>query len=115
MQVEPAMDSLISLVGFDSFGDSTDGHLRGQAEASAKLGINNRLNPDFVGYSLLVGNIGNKLTTAIERLHRLKKRLVLLTCRFKFQADCLFHNTIIAENKTKINLCERRFALPPHG
>ena len=115
MQVEPAMDSLISLVGFDSFGDSTDGHLRGQAEASAKLGINNRLNPDFVGDSLFVGNIGYILASAIERLHSPKKRLVLLTCRLKFQADCLFHNTIIAENKTKINLCERRFALPPHG
>lgn len=115
MQVEPAMDSLISLVGFDSFGDSTDGHLRGQAKASAKLGINNRLNPDFVGDSLFVGNIGYILASAIERLHSPKKRLVLLTCRLKFQADCLLHNTIIAENKTKTNLYERSFALPPHG
>jgi hypothetical protein len=41
--------------------------------------------------------------------------LVLLTCRLKFQADCLLHNTIIAENKTKTNLYERSFALPPHG
>jgi hypothetical protein len=43
----------------------------------------------------------------------LKERLILLLRRFKFQADCLFHNIIISQNETQINLYERRFALPP--
>jgi len=85
MRVEVHMHAFVALVGFDRLGDGSDSHLRAEPIFATERAIDEGLQSDLVGAPTFIGDIGDMLAGAIECLHRLQQRPMLLGRGLKLQ------------------------------
>ena len=112
VRLEDRFLGLIPLIGFAGLGDGTDRKLRGESEGFSNIAVDEALEPNLVGRSLLEGNFGDDVAGGVKPLHRLDERNGLFGRRLEFDQQRQVHDSSIAQYRQYINQREGT-AIPP--
>jgi len=97
MELEGMQSGLISAIAFNHFSNNSDCHLSRQAVVLTKIAVSKVVELYLAGCMLFKGKPGDIVTRLIKSLHRLKKSVVLLGSRAKFDHQSLFHSFSIEQ------------------
>lgn len=91
VQIKSGLDRLIAFVSLNHFGNGPNRHLGRQTESLAYCMVNQFLQFDFVGQTMLESNLRDIVASCIELLHCFEQGLMLFGRRLKFDFERQLH------------------------